>query len=147
MNLREKVKNAFNRPSNSKGLSFGLGHRKSKSTGTPIKIEYYKRHEVPPSKFKGPFDPEHQRRLAAWSFDGAMATRSRSIDLSLSPCTTLPESICPLDPGPVAQSPLVTATTTTMPMVAYDDDDLDEVDPCHGTRSTVPIAIETGIPC
>lgn len=51
-------------------------------------MEYYRRHEIPPSKFKGPFDKEHQKRLAAWSFERAMADRPRSIGLDLSPCTT-----------------------------------------------------------
>lgn len=71
MNFREKVKRVF----------------RSKSDGRP-KVEYYRRHECPPSKFRGPFDREHQKRLAAWSFDAATADRPRSLDLSLSPCAT-----------------------------------------------------------
>ncbi|KAJ6175415.1 hypothetical protein N7485_002329 [Penicillium canescens] len=71
MNFREKVKRVF----------------RSKSDGKP-KVEYYRRHECPPSKFRGPFDREHQKRLAAWSFDAATADRPRSLDLSLSPCAT-----------------------------------------------------------
>lgn len=51
-------------------------------------MEYYRRHEVPPSKFKGPFDKEHQKRLAAWSFERATMDRPRSFDSDLSPCAT-----------------------------------------------------------
>lgn len=70
--------------------------RRSRSTSKPttnsndIKIEYYKRHEIPRSKFRGPFDPEHQKMLAAWNFQTAQEDRPRSPDLSLSPCATLP---------------------------------------------------------
>lgn len=71
MTFRERVKRVF----------------RSKSDGKP-KIEYYRRGECPPSKFKGPFDRTHQKNLAAWSFAGATVERSRSIDLSLSPCAT-----------------------------------------------------------
>ena len=75
MTFREKVRRVFHRSSS------------SVSNGKP-KVEYYRRHEIPPSKFRGPFDKEHQKRLAAWSFEGAMADRPRSLDLSLSPCAT-----------------------------------------------------------
>jgi hypothetical protein len=71
MTFRDKVKRVF----------------RSKNDGKP-KVEYYRRHECPPSKFKGPFDRTHQKNLAAWSFDGAMIERTRSHDLSLSPCAT-----------------------------------------------------------
>lgn len=90
MSLRDKFKRVFHRPSASKDAK----------NGKP-KVEYYRRHEIPPSKFRGPFDKEHQKRLAAWSFDGAMAERPRPMDLSLSPCATcdLPDGpIGPLDP-------------------------------------------------
>lgn len=79
---------------------FRLNSSKESNNGRP-KVEYYRRHEVPPSKFRGPFDKEHQKRLAAWSFDGAMAERPRSLDLSLSPCATYslpPDALGPLDP-------------------------------------------------
>ncbi|KAI9368509.1 hypothetical protein BJX61DRAFT_213673 [Aspergillus egyptiacus] len=82
MSVREKLRKVFRR-------------QKSKGSGTPIKIEYYRRGEIPPSKFKGPFDKEHQKRLAAWSFQEAQADRPRSVDLSLSPCTTLPDYLQP----------------------------------------------------
>lgn len=80
MSFREKVRKVFR------------GH-KSKQSVSGIKIEYYRRGEVPPSKFKGPFDKEHQKRLAAWSFEEAQKDRRRSLDLSLSPCTTLPDYV------------------------------------------------------
>lgn len=78
MAFRDKVKRVFNRSSNN--------NRRSKP-----KVEYYRRNAIPPSKFQGPFDPELQKRLAAWSFDAAMAHRPRSIDLDLSPCTSNPD--------------------------------------------------------
>ncbi|KAJ5483023.1 hypothetical protein N7539_006469 [Penicillium diatomitis] len=91
MSFRDRVKRVFRRPSAGK----------AEKAGKP-KVEYYRRGEIPPSKFKGPFDKEHQKRLAAWSFDGAMADHPRPSDLSLSPCATydLPpnDSLGPLDP-------------------------------------------------
>ncbi|KAF7590693.1 hypothetical protein BBP40_002528 [Aspergillus hancockii] len=84
MSLREKVRRVFRRASSG-----------SKPKDNGIKIEYYRRHEIPPSKFKGPFDREHQKSLAAWSFPEAQADRPRSPDLSLSPCATLPDYLRP----------------------------------------------------
>lgn len=78
MPFRDRVKRVFHR---SNSASNG------NNNGKP-NIEYYRRHEVPPSKFRGPFDKEHQKRLAAWSFERAMADRPRSFDLDLSPCAT-----------------------------------------------------------
>lgn len=75
MPFRERVKRVFHRSSG------------SADNGKP-KVEYYRRHEVPPSKFRGPFDKDHQKRLAAWSFDRALVERPRSFDLALSPCAT-----------------------------------------------------------
>ncbi|KAJ5087306.1 hypothetical protein N7456_010922 [Penicillium angulare] len=77
MTFRDKVRRVFHRSSSST----------SQVNGRP-KVEYYRRHEVPPSKFRGPFDKEHQKRLAAWSFDRAMVDRPRSLDLDLSPYAT-----------------------------------------------------------
>ncbi|KAI2943007.1 hypothetical protein CBS147321_5043 [Aspergillus niger] len=82
MSFREKVRRVFRRSSS--GSS-------SKGKGNGIKIEYYKRGEIPRSKFKGPFDKEHQRKLAAWSFQDAQAERPRTPDLSLSPCASIPD--------------------------------------------------------
>ncbi|KAL4808194.1 hypothetical protein BDV18DRAFT_134415 [Aspergillus unguis] len=78
MSFKDKVRKAF-------------GRRKAKPSESGIKIVYYRRGEVPPSKFKGPFDKAHQKRLAAWSWETAQVDRPRSPDLSLSPCTTLPD--------------------------------------------------------
>ncbi|KAJ5606577.1 hypothetical protein N7510_009358 [Penicillium lagena] len=76
MPFRERVRRVF-RPSS------------SSSAENKPKVEYYRRHEVPPSKFRGPFDKAHQKSLAAWSFEGACVERSRSCDdLALSPCAT-----------------------------------------------------------
>lgn len=83
MPLRDRVRRALNRPivrrTNRKG----------------VKIEYFHRNEVPRSKFRGPFDPEHQQHLEKWSFGAAMAPRPRSPDLSLSPCTSVPHHLRP----------------------------------------------------
>ena len=94
MTFREKVKRVFRSKSD-------------KSAGKP-KIEYYRRHECPPSKFKGPFDRDHQKRLAAWSFAGATVEKDRACELSLSPCATYdlpsdsvaPDAVDPADPAP-----------------------------------------------
>ncbi|KAJ6014859.1 hypothetical protein N7540_009450 [Penicillium herquei] len=85
MTFRERVRRVFHRSSNST----------SQLNGKP-KVEYYRRNEVPPSKFRGPFDKEHQKRLAAWSFDRAMEERPRSLELSISPCATF-DNPCPFD--------------------------------------------------
>lgn len=85
MTFRDKVKRVFHRHSNST----------TNGNGKP-NVEYYRRHEIPPSKFRGPFDKEHQKRLAAWSFDRAMVDRPRSLDLALSPCATY-DGLSPLD--------------------------------------------------
>lgn len=86
MVFREKVKRALHRSrSNSKPNCNSIG----------IKIEYYRRHEIPPSKFRGPFDPDHQKRLAAYNLQTAQEDRPRSPDLSLSPCATLPPDYVP----------------------------------------------------
>ncbi|OJJ82660.1 uncharacterized protein ASPGLDRAFT_48764 [Aspergillus glaucus CBS 516.65] len=86
MALRDRVKRVFRRSSLTAA---------PKTNRNGIKIEYYRRNEVPKSKFKGPFDPEHQKQLAAWSFQTATAERPRSQDLSLSPCTSLPDYMRP----------------------------------------------------
>lgn len=86
MSLRDRVKRVFRRSSLTAA---------PKTNRNGIKIEYYRRNEVPKSKFKGPFDPEHQKHLAAWSFQTATAERPRSPDLSLSPCTSLPDYMRP----------------------------------------------------
>ncbi|KAL3472160.1 hypothetical protein BJX99DRAFT_11195 [Aspergillus californicus] len=84
MSFREKIRKVFQRQKPKESVS-----------ETGIKIVYYRRSEIPPSKFKGPFDKEHQKKLAAWSFQDAQVDRPRSLDLSLSPCTTVPDHIQP----------------------------------------------------
>lgn len=99
MNFKDKFKKVFHRNSNGHSSSKSNSNSKSKSNGNGsrngIKIEYYKRGEIPPSKFRGPFDPEHQKRLAAWSFEAAQAERPRALDPPLSPCTTLSQYLNP----------------------------------------------------
>ncbi|KAF4966505.1 hypothetical protein F66182_17965, partial [Fusarium sp. NRRL 66182] len=73
MTFRETVKKAFRRNSD-----------KDKNNGKP-KIEYYRRGECPRSKYRGPVDPEHRRRLYDWNFETATADRDRSFELDLSP--------------------------------------------------------------
>ncbi|KAL1857333.1 hypothetical protein Plec18167_008399 [Paecilomyces lecythidis] len=87
MTLREKVRRAIRR------VSPGFP---PKDDGKP-KVEYYKRSEVPRSKYRGPVDPEHQRRLREWTFEGAMVERRRSLDLELSPCASIDEPVAPCD--------------------------------------------------
>lgn len=84
MTFRERVKRVFHRSTSSSSSS---SNNKHNNNGKP-KVEYYRRHEIPPSKFRGPFDKEHQKRLAAWSFERATEDRPRSLDLPLSPCAT-----------------------------------------------------------
>lgn len=88
MAFRDKVKRVFHRSGSASSSS-------SSSNGKP-KVEYYRRHEVPPSKFRGPFDKGHQKRLADWSWERATVERSREFDLDLSPCATN-DSPGPLD--------------------------------------------------
>lgn len=78
MTFREKVKKAFRRNS-----------EKNNNNNKP-KIEYYRRGECPRSKYRGPVDPEHRRKLYEWNFAAATADRRRSFDLDLSPCTSVP---------------------------------------------------------
>ncbi|EEA25289.1 hypothetical protein TMatcc_006487 [Talaromyces marneffei ATCC 18224] len=79
MTFRERVKKAFRRNSD-----------KDKNNDKP-KIEYYRRGECPRSKYRGPVDPEHRRKLYDWNFEAATADRERSFELDLSPCTSLPD--------------------------------------------------------
>ncbi|KAH8435251.1 uncharacterized protein LDX57_012882 [Aspergillus melleus] len=135
MSLRQKVRRVFQR----------TGSR-SKSKDNGIKIEYYKRHEIPRSKFKGPFDREHQKKLAAWSFEDAQADRPRSLDLSLSPCTTLPEHLrprCPDDddvaPDQIASpAPEVTVTDDSA-MPTLEDDYAHDRDTDSGSSSSTAV--------
>ncbi|OJD20874.1 hypothetical protein ACJ73_07790 [Blastomyces percursus] len=73
------------------GPSIGIkpGKVKYRANGKP-KIQLYKAHEVPRSKYRGPFDEAHIQRLAAYSISNAMlsADRPRSILSELSPMGT-----------------------------------------------------------
>jgi hypothetical protein len=80
MTFREKVKKAFRRNPD-----------KDKNNNGKPKIEYYRRGECPRSKYRGPVDPEHRRKLYDWNFETATADRDRSFELDLSPCTSLPD--------------------------------------------------------
>ncbi|KAF3389925.1 hypothetical protein DPV78_011442 [Talaromyces pinophilus] len=82
MTFREKVKKAFRRNSDK--------DKNNNNNGKP-KIEYYRRGECPRSKYRGPVDPEHRRKLYDWNFETATADRERSFELDLSPCTSLPD--------------------------------------------------------
>ncbi|ODH23353.1 hypothetical protein ACO22_05399 [Paracoccidioides brasiliensis] len=84
--------------STSRRHSYGLGHKngrtnsklgasripiavkpnkvKYRANGKP-KIELYKAHEIPRSKYWGPFDEAHLRRLAAYSITDAMSRERR----------------------------------------------------------------------
>jgi len=79
MPFRDRVRKALRRTSG------------PKDDGKP-KIEYYRRGEVPRSKYRGPVDPEHRRQLYAWNFADATEERNRSFELDLSPCTSLPDN-------------------------------------------------------
>ncbi|OKL61493.1 hypothetical protein UA08_03337 [Talaromyces atroroseus] len=79
MPFRERVKRAFRRSSDN-------------PKNSKPKVEYYRRGECPRSKYRGPVDPEHRRKLYDWTFAAATADRRRSFDLDLSPCTSLPDS-------------------------------------------------------
>lgn len=71
--------------------AFRRNSDKEKSNNGKPKIEYYRRGECPRSKYRGPVDPEHRRRLYDWNFEMATAERVRSFELDLSPCTSLPD--------------------------------------------------------
>jgi hypothetical protein len=79
MTFRDRFRKAFHRSSS------------DKDKDAKPKIEYYRRGECPRSKYRGPVDPEHKRKLYDWNFATATEDRRRSFDLDLSPCTSLPE--------------------------------------------------------
>ncbi|PGH03144.1 hypothetical protein AJ80_08740 [Polytolypa hystricis UAMH7299] len=69
--------------------------KKSKTNSTNTKnrkikpkIEIYKPHELPRSKYRGPFDEEHIQRLAAYSIPRAQEERPRSMVSEFSPMGT-----------------------------------------------------------
>jgi hypothetical protein len=53
------------------------------------KIELYRAHEVPPSKYRGPFDPVHMKKLSEYSIRTASRDRPLSVVSQLSPTDDL----------------------------------------------------------
>ncbi|OAX81640.1 hypothetical protein ACJ72_04019 [Emergomyces africanus] len=91
----KQTRNA-NKPGGIKVPIVKPGKLKYRSNGKP-KIELYKAHEVPRSKYRGPFDEAHIQRLAAYSIPNAMlpANRPRSMLSEYSPTgTRAPPSRC-----------------------------------------------------
>lgn len=48
--------------------------KREKRNSSKPKIELYKPHEIPPSKYRGPRDEAHQRRLNAYTFNLASSS-------------------------------------------------------------------------
>ncbi|EEP80031.1 predicted protein [Uncinocarpus reesii 1704] len=114
MPIREKIKRVFSRTSAassssspSSSITTPAPQRSKPKTTTVVlagvktvkvkprlgkdgkpKIEIYKPHEVPRSKYRGPFDQDHLRSLAAYSIPTAMSDRPRSMVSELSPMGT-----------------------------------------------------------
>ncbi|KAL1966233.1 hypothetical protein VTN77DRAFT_4785 [Rasamsonia byssochlamydoides] len=105
MTFRDRIRRAFRRSSSNK----------ENNNGKP-KIEYYRRGEVPRSKYRGPVDPEHRRKLYAWNFADAMADRRRSFDLDLSPCTSIPEQAPSTDEEVTESEPEVERQRLSVPV-------------------------------
>ncbi|KAL4816647.1 hypothetical protein BDW67DRAFT_41401 [Aspergillus spinulosporus] len=125
-----------------------LGRNRCKPSDSGIKIVYYRRGEVPPSKFKGPFDKEHQKRLAAWSFENAQEDRPRSPDLCLSPCTTLadyPPSREVADGAPGQARPRVPAVDFSLEATpaAYHDEFIQDRQATASLSSTTAVDPES----
>ncbi|KAL1977307.1 hypothetical protein VTN31DRAFT_166 [Thermomyces dupontii] len=78
MTLRDRFRRAFHRSSN------------GKDRNNKPKVQYYRDGECPRSKYRGPVDPEHRRKLYEWNFADATAHSPRSIGYELSPCTSRP---------------------------------------------------------
>lgn len=79
MPFREKVKKALGGTRNS---------RDDPDSNYPPRrsdIEYYKPHEIPRSKYRGPWNQKHQDSLQAFSFQEATQNRKGSIPASYSP--------------------------------------------------------------
>ncbi|KAE8151783.1 hypothetical protein BDV25DRAFT_152148 [Aspergillus avenaceus] len=135
MSLREKVRRVFRRSSNG-----------SKPKDNGIKIEYYRRNEIPPSKFKGPFDKDHQRRLAAWSFTEAQAERPRTPDYSLSPCASLPDYLKPQEDEDLAPHEVTAVAPEDLPdatITVSDEEHLQERQENSGSTSSTAVDPES----
>ncbi|KAL9045635.1 MAG: hypothetical protein Q9214_001352 [Letrouitia sp. 1 TL-2023] len=82
MPFREKVKRAFGRPDGADSSDQSESPSKA-STRKPKKEKDYPENvyrpgEVPPSKYKGPYNREHQQKLHAFSFSNAFQGRRKS---------------------------------------------------------------------
>ncbi|KAK2757574.1 hypothetical protein FQN54_004543 [Arachnomyces sp. PD_36] len=64
--------------------------REKRRNNSKPKIELYKPYEIPPSKYRGPWDADHQRKLKAYTFtpSGSSARVTKVSSLELSPTAT-----------------------------------------------------------
>ncbi|KAL8662215.1 MAG: hypothetical protein Q9202_004897 [Teloschistes flavicans] len=93
MPFREKVKKAFGKShEDASEASSDLSHVQSKAStkkSKKPKIGYpddvYKPGEIPESKYKGPYDKQHQQKLRAFSFNNAFQGRRKSEQSLYSP--------------------------------------------------------------
>lgn len=93
MPFREKVKKAFGKShDDASESSSDLSHVQSKAStkkSKKPKVEYpdnvYKPGEIPESKYKGPYDKQHQQKLHAFSFANAFQGRRKSVQSLYSP--------------------------------------------------------------
>jgi hypothetical protein len=89
MPFRAKVKKAFG------GKARDGGDSPSSSSSSPPQrtdIEYYKPGQVPPSKYRGPWNQKHQDKLHAFSFEDATRDRKEPIPAAYSPMGTQAQS-------------------------------------------------------
>lgn len=92
MPFRAKVKKAFGKNDDVSEASSDLSHVQSKASTKRCKkpkIEYpdnvYKPGEIPESKYKGPYNKDHQQKLHAFSFKTAFQGRRKSEQSLYSP--------------------------------------------------------------
>ena len=92
MPFRAKVKRAFGKNEDSSEAGSDLSQAQSRASPKKArkpKIEYpenvYKPGEIPPSKYKGPYNQEHQVKLHAFSFKTAFQGRRKSEQSLYSP--------------------------------------------------------------
>ena len=86
MPFRSTLKKAFS------GRKSGDDSPSGVSTPKIPGVEYYKPGKVPPSKYRGKWDQEHQDRLQSYSFSDAFGKRSGSIPSLYSPTGTKAQS-------------------------------------------------------
>ncbi|KAL8699572.1 MAG: hypothetical protein Q9224_001351 [Gallowayella concinna] len=92
MPFRAKVKKAFGKNEDSSEASSDLSQaqsktstKKSKKPQTEYPENIYKPGEIPDSKYKGPYNKEHQQKLHAFSFKAAFQGRRKSEQSLYSP--------------------------------------------------------------